>query len=121
MMAWLSQLIPIPRLELILLFVSVLIFGILGGIAWITLAMEIRPIKLSTYFASLFSAVAKYWLNKEHVESHPIGNPENDTKEIKDAFLKSKSRQFRPIHRPNNSRNSRTQKERENTKDKFPK
>jgi hypothetical protein len=86
MIDWLLQLIPIPHLELILLFAVVLIFGLIGGIGWITLAMEIRPMKLSAYFASLFSAVAEYWLNKEHIKGKPISKPDNDTKEIKGAF-----------------------------------
>jgi hypothetical protein len=120
MIAWFLTEVPISRYELILLYGLVLIFGLLGGIGWITLAMEIRPIKLSAYFASLVRAIAKYWFNKKHVKSKPISNPKDDTEDIKDTLIKSKARPLRPVPRPDESGSRRAKQEQKNAQDNFP-
>ena len=108
MLEWFLQLIPTPRLELILLFAAVLIFGLIGGIGWITLAMTIKPMKLSAYFASLFSAVAEYWFNNQGKQGKPVSQPDKDTDEIKSAFKMGERWPFSPIPRPDTYRNRGT-------------
>ncbi len=44
-----------------------LIWGLFTGIGWSTLALEIYPVRLLTYFRSLFSAVIEYWFKRQKV------------------------------------------------------
>lgn len=115
MTEWLLQLIPIPRLELVLLFISVLIFGIIGGIGWILLWAQIQPMRLSHYLSLVVTSILKYWFNNQEKQDQPIGNPNDDTKEIKDAFIRSEAWPLRPVPRPDDSGSGGAKQEQGNT------
>ena len=85
MIDWLITEIPILRYEYIGLYILSFLFGLLGSIAWVTLALEIRPDTLKSYMSKLFISSLKHWLNKEVVENNPISNQEKKSKESEDT------------------------------------
>ena len=103
---WLPYLgLELLKSILIGLYILVVVFGVLGGIGWVTLADEIKPLRLRDYLLYIITAIIKYWFSKEFIESHPIYDPKQKSNEGEQTFHPRETRPLRPVIRPDVSSN----------------